>query len=98
ARPHLLSLHDALPIYDDNFPSPVTNKTSPGNTEFSSTANAALTGKLEVQRVIFPCPALCYAIFLLKAPKYPFKAFVISSFFSLRSEEHTSELQSRENL
>ena len=33
--------------------------------DVSSAPNAVLTGKLRAQRVIYPCAALCYALFML---------------------------------
>src|SRR5690606_41899303 len=42
-------------------------------------------------------PAI-FLTLLYSAPKFPFQPFISLKKFILRSEEHTSELQSRENL
>src|SRR5690606_41305311 len=94
--PYSLSLHDALPIYDsvvvvEN----IARHLRAGRTRYE----AALQATKQIFVAILGCTA-CLALAFLPLLALPGTAgkFIRVLPATVRSEEHTSELQSRENL
>src|SRR5690606_42150849 len=81
-----LSLHDALPIYRPNAAETVEHY-----------AKSPLIGRYSY---LYCCIGYCCIVAALRCRVTDGRLFVapIIAYLSLRSEEHTSELQSRENL
>src|SRR5690606_41890061 len=79
-----LSLHDALPIYEKGALPETCSK------RFEN--NATAIGSRFDESVIFLFIRFAYH------PFHAYRVILLSSVNNLRSEEHTSELQSRENL
>src|SRR5690606_41657603 len=91
---HRLSLHDALPI--SGFVSSTATIASLGMQVRSGRASA----KLNAGAGLISCIATLLQLLLivLGVSVEWFKFLLIPSLVGIRSEEHTSELQSRENL
>src|SRR5690606_42123546 len=87
-----LSLHDALPIC---MPMPITRQTRPVTSETSRTEFAASATIIDDS--VTPNPVRLTMLTRICAPASN-TPIITSALPASRSEEHTSELQSRENL
>src|SRR5690606_40214811 len=91
---YTLSLHDALPIYKLNSITVYSNYSV--DTESQATDTVEYQGVSYIQQGDFFRPDRLAPFILLDTTQYYNP--LTSKFTSNRSEEHTSELQSRENL
>src|SRR5690606_40955949 len=91
ARPYTLSLHDALPISDEF-------KTQEGIVKGKLPYIAPEMYQSSEASVASDVYATGVMLYQLLSGKNPFSGKDMSAIVTRRSEEHTSELQSRENL